>query len=333
MSDRTNTTDNEISTVEETAEEKDLRESVEKDEFQKGLDEAIEQKRLSEYFPALYQFDSEQLEVEIERFGVKYRHLFAAPQTIDEVRKEAMAVTIRRNAGKFQGDPMVEAIRDDSNAMKRFYNGLAKEVWGYPINEGDEPEKWRAVVTVVDEASAPVEAVTAETNGNGHDVVAKTLLDYIPDADKLMAAAKIHGSSNFVLAEKGKRIRSIRDRREYNVKQLFGVERDDDGNVTRPKNVVAYTFNEAAATDIGFFDTKCQPSKTLIKKEGEPEQRSVINIESAEKLFDKLITFIQGGTVDGKEVLIVEQGDSRLKKIPVRCKVDAVFVYMNFLKS
>lgn len=308
-------------------EEKHASANIEKEKWQKDLDRAIEEKRLADFMPSLYPFDAQTWEYEIERFGVKYKHRFKAPEQNDEIRKEAMAVTIRRNAGRFQGDPLVESFRDDANAQRRFYDGLATAVWGYPIeDEGDDGERWIDVSYVVEKYVAEE---GEETNGN-HD---KTLLDFIPEADKLLAARKVHGGACYVIAEKGKRIRSIRQRREYIVKELFGIEVDDDGEATKPTHVVAYHFAEGSAKDIGAFDTKCQPSKTHIKNEGQPEQRATIDVVAAGHLFDNLINYIQGASIDGKEVLTIAKGDPRLAKVPDRCKTDALFVYMNFLKS
>lgn len=302
--------------------ERAVAKEIEKSQFDEKLDKAIEERRLTDVVTELYEFDAQQFEFEIDVQGVKYKHRFRAPTQTDEMRKEAMSVTIRRNAGTFQGDPMIESLTDNANALRRFYDACATHVWGYPINEDEEAEQWLSVTHVVE----PV------PDGAPEGTKEKTLLDFIPDADKIKAASRIHGSSTHVISEKGKRIRSVKSRREYVVKQLFGVERDDDGQITLPKNVTAYHFDEGSAKHISEFD-RCLSSKTLIKKGGEPEERRTISIVESTRLFDKLINYIQGGSIAGEEVRKIEHGDKRLEQIPDRCKVDAIFVYMNFLKS
>lgn len=313
--------------------EQEFRQQLDADAFQTELDEAIKEYRLSDVITKLYPFDKQQLEYEIETQGVKYLHRFKNPQDDDEMRKEAMSKIIRRNAGKFQGDDTVEAYNDNSRALKRYYDGLSSEVFGYPMDENDDGERWVPTSTVI----IPADQVTEDDRKYYHlgsdENRAVTLLDCIPDADKLKAAALIHGGSCFVIFEKGKRIRSVREKREYIVKQLFGVKRNDDGTLSRPDNVVAYHFREADAPAIGKFDTFAISGRTVLKTKGQPEEHRVINVSTCKELFAAHIKHIQGASIKNEEVKQIEQGDVRLKDIPAACQRDSVFVYFNFLKS
>lgn len=313
--------------TDESSEEKQLREETALGAFQKELDTAIEEHRLSDIADLkLFRFDESEHVFEIDVFGVKYKHKLKMPEIVDEIRKEAMAPTIRSNAGRFEGDDLVQSDREPSNALRRFYDSLAVEVWGYPIDDDDNGETWYPVTKIVEDAEV------LETGSDKTPTPARTLIEFIPDSDKIKVASMVYASQNYVISEKGRRMKSIKAKREYIVKQMFGIERDENGDLKKPSQVVAHHFDEASAKDLADF-SKCETSKTRIRQQGQqPESRSTLNVEAAAGLYDRLINCVQGGSIDGKEVLQISKGDSRLEKIAPRLKTDAVFIYMNFLK-
>lgn len=327
----------------ESIEAKELKSDISRDSFQKELDQAIKELRLADFYPDGYDFDAQTLEYEIKSQDVVYKHRFRQPGDEEESRKEAMSVIIRRNAGKLQGDDLIETISDSNPALKRYYDDLGTHVWGYPLEDNDDEEASRVaaeqwisldeVITPGDQLSdeeAAEYGVTRKKDNSWNDL---TLRHVIPESDKIKAARLIHGGGCFVISEKGKRIRSVKTKREFIVKQLFGVERQEDGSLSKPTAVVAYHFKEAGAKALGKFESEAQPTRTHVKSEGQPESRTTISISASKELFAQHIQYIQGGRVEGAEIKAIKWNDPRLKLIPAGCQRDAVFVYLNFLKS
>lgn len=319
-----------------TFDEQVFLDKIEKDPFQKELDEAIEQRTLSDFiashdtFKGLYEFDAETLEYPIKTNGIEYKHRVKNPTKDDETRKELMSVTIRKSLGKVDGDEAIGNVSDNGNALLRYYNGIAHSIWGYPVNEGDDREQWITVVQVI-ESKENVSKEDRERYSVGAEKDL-TVLHLIPESDKLKVAQLVHAGPCVVLREKNKPIRSLRSKREYVVKQLFGVKREDDGTLSKPTHCVSYHFAEAGAKAISKFDAYAVPAK-LVQREAGNEEHRTLSIPTLDALFDAHITYIQGASISGEEVLAVLQEDGRLAKIPSACKRDATVHFFNALKS
>lgn len=255
-------------------------------------------------------------------------HLVRRPTIEEEERKERMTPLLTKSAGKV-GDAQASQTNVDIVPGDKFlYDKIILKVWGYALPGVKEPE----------EGLDPRMMVQVKDKDTG-ERVEKPLVEVIPDDHKSLVVNSLFPSnpSNFEVVENDEIVGfSLVGGQEWTVRQTIGgQEQLDDGTFSDPDFVVEYSFNEPSADDMKAFRTKAFAVKTWNDKKGISNEERRIILPVVTGLFDKLISAIDGVTIDrgetGEEFNV--RNKDHVALVPPSFKKNAILKLFSFLQA
>jgi len=134
--------------------------------------------------------------------------------------------------------------------------------------------------------------------------------------------------------EQAQQVYSLSLERTIIVRQSLGIEQvGNTGRFTEPTHVIRYFANDPEAEDFSRWEMKGQKGYAVGLKGGGQRAETYYNLDTVSKLFDKLITKIEGASLYGQAIDIPaissdqsanKQRDALLALVPLQIKKNVV---------
>lgn len=258
--------------------------------------------------------------------------VLSKPTRAQNERRERLQKTIKRTAAKVEDQDAVTITQDTARATDLFTRAIAKKVKGYkfevdpsvtlPIDADGWVDAQFVIVPDADEETAKRFGVERDKDRKYNIRV----IDVIPARHRLLAGNALYGG-RFDVERPNAEVISLRAQRLGSVTQKMGIVSLENGELSKPTNVLTWRLRDPESGAVGKFDTHAITGTTIFLKGGGTEEHRIVSLDTCVDLFDSHIESADGVVVNGEE--FDAKNPEHLKEVDDGLKKSIVLIYFN----